>query len=109
MADLQLRAFYQKMAQKGLKPKVEQLEQLRVEFDDANSTGENAGALPHTINSKQKYDNGPSNNARANLRRKSRMGRQEITKATFGFMEPSKASNSDEEEEKNSAVNNRIY
>ena len=45
-ADLQLRAFYQKMAHKGFKPKVEQLEQLRVEFDDANSTGENQGALP---------------------------------------------------------------
>jgi len=40
-ADMQLRAFYQKMAAKGFKPKVEQLEQLKVEFDDANSMGEN--------------------------------------------------------------------
>lgn len=63
-ADLQLRAFYQKMAHKGFKPKVEQLEQLKVEFDDSNSTGENQGALPQQINSKQKYDSGPSNNAR---------------------------------------------
>ena len=42
-ADLQLRAFYQKMSHKGFKAKVEQLEHLRVEFDDAKSMDENEG------------------------------------------------------------------
>ena len=50
------------MKHRGLKPKVEQLEQLRVEFDDAKST-ENEGILPQQVNSKSKFA-GPSNNAR---------------------------------------------
>jgi len=86
-ADLQLRAFYQKMASRGFKAKVEQLEQLRVEFDDAQSTGENQGAMPQQINSKHKYDVGPSNNARSTFKRKNKavMFREAQGGATFGF------------------------
>ena len=43
------------MSHKGFKPKVEQLEHLQVEFDDAKSADENEGGpLPQQINSKAK-------------------------------------------------------
>ena len=41
------------MACKGLKPKVEQLEQVKIAFDDANSV-ESQGPMPFTVNSKNK-------------------------------------------------------
>jgi hypothetical protein len=44
----------------NLQPKVKQLEQLKIDFDDI---GEN-GVLPKVINSKKKFDNGPTNNKR---------------------------------------------
>ena len=54
--DLQLRAFYKSMACKGFKPKVEQLEQVKITFDDANSM-ESQGPMPNALNSKDKYGN----------------------------------------------------
>ena len=87
--DLQLRAFYQKMDSKGFIPKVKQLEELKVTFDDA---GEPDGVLPQTINSKTKTYIGPSNNRdrdgvskfnRKLIEAKRNNGRKG---ATFGFV-----------------------
>ena len=46
------------MKSRGLKSKVENLEQLKVEFDDTNNSD---NTIPVIINSKSKYA-GPSNN-----------------------------------------------
>ena len=59
--DLQLRAFFQKMEKMNFQPKVKQLEQLKIEFDDYEASGVGL-QLPKTINSKKKFDVGPSNN-----------------------------------------------
>jgi hypothetical protein len=51
---MQLRAFFQKMNSMNFKPKVNQLEQLRIDFDEG---------LPNMIRSKKDYV-GPTNNKR---------------------------------------------
>ena len=55
--DLQLQTFYSKMQEMNLQPKVKLLEQLKVEFDEDP-------VLPKVINSKRKFDYGPTNNNR---------------------------------------------
>ena len=46
------------MALKGFQPKVKQLEQIKIDFDDNGIDL----PLPKIVNSKKKFDNGPSNN-----------------------------------------------
>jgi len=46
------------MAALNLQPKVKQLEQLKINFDDGDTF------LPKVINSKKKFDTGPTNNKR---------------------------------------------
>ena len=59
------------MSHKGFKAKVEQLEHLRVEFDDAKSIDENEGGpMPQQISSKQKYNNKFQNNNKYTFKRK---------------------------------------
>lgn len=48
------------MSSLNLQPKVKQLEQLKIDFDDAVD----GAYLPKVINSKKKFDNGPTNNKR---------------------------------------------
>jgi hypothetical protein len=55
------------MVELNLQPKVKLLEQLKVDFDED---------LPKVINSKRKFDNGPTNNKRVPL------------KKAFGFVQP---------------------
>ena len=43
-------------------PKVKQLEQLRVEFDDDARTSEIQGALPRQVNSRKKFQIGQIKN-----------------------------------------------
>lgn len=51
------------MAKMNFQPKVKQLEQLKIEFDDYEASGVGI-QLPKVINSKKKFDVGPSNNQR---------------------------------------------
>lgn len=98
------------MASKKFKAKVEQLEQLKVEFDDANSAGENQVALPQQINSKQKYEVGPSNNARQTIKRRNKAINFREAGPTLGFADAE--SQNDEEESKEwrqGAFANKIF
>lgn len=103
------------MASKNFKAKVEQLAQLKVEFDDANSAGENQVALPQQINSKQKYEVGPTNNARQTYRRRNKAIQfREGGGAGLGFADKADSAESqdDEEEAKESrlgALANRMF
>ena len=47
-ADLQMRAFYQKMKTKGFKSKVEKLEQLKIELDDTGNSENTVGLTNQT-------------------------------------------------------------
>ena len=49
------------MEKMNFQPKVKQLEQLKIEFDDMEASGVGL-QLPKVINSKEKYNFGPSNN-----------------------------------------------
>ena len=70
------------MLQQNWMPKVQQLEQLKIDFDD----GENM--LPKQINSKKMFDNGPTNNKRFyNTKQKA-----------FGFVQPEPDSEEGEED-----------
>lgn len=96
------------MAGKKFKAKVEQLEQLKVQFDDANSA-DNQGALPQQVNSKTKFDVGPSNNPRSNfIKRKNQVQKETNGGVTFGFKERDD-NGSQDEETKNSGIANRIF
>ena len=98
------------MAQKNLMPKVKQLEQLRVEFDDANSA-ENQGALPQQVNSRKKFDIGPTNNVRQTVKRKgqsqSLIGQSVITSGIFGFKD--KEAHEEEDKASDHAFVNQIF
>ena len=87
------------MASKKFVPKVKQLEQLKIAFDDNEKN-----ALPQEVNSKVKFGNqGPSNNQRE---RKGRMGG---TGAKFTHLGLVANSDSDEEQkngEKNTGKHN---
>lgn len=63
----------------NFQPKVRQLEQIKIDFDD------NGGELPlpKMINSKKQFDNGPSNNRRFTVPHKK----------AFGFVQPEESSN----------------
>jgi hypothetical protein len=88
--DLKLRAFFQSMASKKFVPKVKQLEQLKIAFDDINANEKNV--LPQEVNSKLKFGNqGPSNNYRE---RKGRIGGTGAKFTHLGLIP-----NSDSEEE----------
>ena len=49
------------MSHMNFVPKKTQLEQLHIEFDDANEIG-SKDKFPVVVNSKEKYNQGPSNN-----------------------------------------------
>ena len=88
------------MKHMGFKSKVESLEQLTVEFDDAKST-DNQGALPQQVNSKKKFDIGPTNNARQVYSRRNPVIKQEAKGGTtFGFVAHDNSSHDEDEEEK---------
>ena len=53
-----LKVFFNHVKQLDLKPKVEQLAQLKMSFDESEN-------LPCQVNSKRKFDIGPTNNTRA--------------------------------------------
>ena len=57
------------MGSRDFVPKVKQLEQLKVEFDDANAI-EGSGALPINVQSAKQFDVGPTNNSRTFKRKK---------------------------------------
>lgn len=61
-----------------LQPKVQQLEQLKIDFDDFQGD-----ALPKVINSKKKFDNGPTNNKRIYSKKN--------IKQAFGFVKEDSA------------------
>ena len=77
------------MGSKGFVPKVKQLEELKVAFDDA---GDPDGHLPQTINSKTKTYIGPTNNREwdgvSKFNRKMIEAKRKGGKkgATFGFV-----------------------
>jgi hypothetical protein len=87
--DLQLRAFFQKMEKMNFQPKVKQLEQLKIEFDDYEASGVGL-QLPKVINSKKKFDVGPSNNQRQKFNPPAK-------KQAFGFVQRQPDSDVDEE------------
>ena len=106
------------MKHMGFKSKVENLEQLTVEFDDAKST-DNQGAMPQQVNSKKKFDIGPTNNARQVYSRRNPVIKQEAKGgAVFGFADHNSSNDEDEEEKKDGSggsnwreqgLANRIY
>ena len=88
------------MASKDFVPKVRQLEQIKVEFDDANAI-EGAGALPISVQSAKKFDVGPTNNSRMFQRKRGAKGAAPRKTAKFGFIDRhSHASDNAYEEEK---------
>lgn len=83
---MQMRAFYQKMKAMNFQPKVKQLEELKVAFDDANNPD---GALPQNVNSKSKSHMGPTNNQTdrfQNFSRKLKEAKAQGKGAAFGFV-----------------------
>ena len=105
------------MKHMGFKSKVETLEQLTVEFDDAKST-DNQGALPQQVNSKKKFDIGPTNNARQVYSRRNVIKQEPKGGAVFGFADHNSSHDEDEEEKKDGSggsnwreqgLANRIY
>ena len=78
----------------NFQPKVRQLEQIKIDFDD------NGGELPlpKMINSKKKFDNGPSNNKRFTVPHKK----------GFGFVAAEESSNESCNSEK-LKINKGVY
>ncbi len=56
----------------NFQPKVRQLEQIRIDFDDSVTT--EGARLPKNIKSKKLFDNGPTNNKRLFLKKDSKVG-----------------------------------
>ena len=87
---------------------MQSLEQLKVEFDDEGNGGEKA-SLPQGVNSKQKFDYGPSNNSRGQSikRRKAYNYREAGGGAQLGFMNNDDSNEDDAapEETKNNWAN----
>lgn len=67
------------MLLKNFQPKVRQLEQIKIDFEDNG----HESFLPKMINSKKKFDNGPSNNKRFTI----------PLKKAYGFVTAEESSN----------------